>query len=56
MLILFNLGEQASSMDLPEGEWELYIHENKAGTEPIRTDIGRIEVAPCSAKVYVRLH
>ena len=56
MLILFNLGEQASSMDLPEGKWELYIHENKAGTEPIRTDIGRIEVAPCSAKVYVRLH
>ena len=54
MYIIFNLGDRISSVELPAGEWELFIDGNSAGVEPIRAETGLIEVAPCSAMVFIQ--
>ena len=54
MLVIFNLGDRSTSVDLPDGAWELFIDENTAGLDPIRTERGRIEVPHCSAKVLIQ--
>ena len=54
MIIVFNLGDHDASYDLPDGVWELFIDGNTAGTEPIRTEAGRVHIPPCTAMVFTR--
>ena len=54
ILAIFNLGEQSVPIGLPAGTWNLYIDAGSAGTDIIRSENGRITVAPCSAMVFVQ--
>jgi len=54
MVVIFNLGDRSTYVDLPSGSWELYIDGDTAGTKCIRTETGQVSVAPCSAMVFAQ--
>ncbi|MBQ7857491.1 MAG: type I pullulanase [Oscillospiraceae bacterium] len=53
MYVIFNSKEEAVSMDLPEGNWTIYINGEDAGTTPLGSASGSVTVDPISAMVLV---
>ena len=53
-VVIFNPKTSAITVDLPRGEWEIYISGQTAGTEVLGTAKGGVEVEPISAMVLVR--
>lgn len=53
MYVIFNPKEEAVSMDLPEGNWTIYINGEDAGTTPLGSASGSVTVDPISAMVLV---
>lgn len=51
LFLIFNTSSEAVSVDLPAGSWDLMIHDEIAGTNPLAQKSGRVEVAPISASV-----
>lgn len=51
LFVIFNSNENAAEIELPEGKWNVYIDDEKAGTEVLRTVSGKVKVAPISAMV-----
>ena len=55
MVLIFNANETATTVTLPEGSWNVYINDEKAGTEALSTvKDGKADVAPISAMVLVK--
>lgn len=53
LYIIFNANAQAQEITLPDGNWDVYITAEKAGTQPLDTVCGTISVEPISALVLV---
>ena len=54
LYVIFNPRSEAASMDLPEGQWTVYINGEDAGTTPLSTVEGTVSVDPISAMVLVK--
>ena len=54
MVVIFNAKSNAADIELPEGEWTIYINGEDAGTTPLGTATGSVSVEPVSAMVLVR--
>ena len=54
ILAIFNAGSQSAAFSLPQGQWEVNIHDTRAGTDCLFTAEGQVEVAPVSATVLTR--
>ncbi|MCD7859329.1 MAG: type I pullulanase [Firmicutes bacterium] len=54
MYVVFNANDEAISLSLPEGDWNVYIDGETAGTTALYTLSGEIEVAPISALVMIK--
>ena len=54
MYIVFNPNTTATTVTLPEGNWNVYINGEEAGTKILETVSGSIEVAPISTIVLVQ--
>ncbi len=54
VLILVNPVPRAKMFVLPEGEWQVYISDIKAGNEPLATYCEGVFVPPISAMVLIR--
>ena len=48
LLVIYNANRTNESFDLPEGEWEVFINGEKAGTDVLDTVNGKIDVAGIS--------
>ena len=51
LFVIFNSNETETEITLPEGKWNVYIDDEQAGTEVLRTVKGTVKVAPISALV-----
>lgn len=54
LFVIFNADTQPFFQALPEGDWEVPIEGNKAGTQPLRTANDNVIVAPHSATVLLQ--
>ena len=54
LYVIFNPRSEAASMELPEGQWTVYINGEDAGTTPLATAEGSVSVDPISAMVLVK--
>lgn len=54
IFLVFNASEEAVSVNLPDGSWNLMIHDDVAGTNVIAEKNGTIEAAPISATVLTK--
>ena len=54
ILLIFNAGNESLTLTLPDGRWDVNIHDNKAGTDPLFTAEGQITVSPISATVLTQ--
>ena len=54
LFVIFNANETGTTVTLPEGNWNVYINGEKAGTEILDTITGSAAVEPISAMVLVR--
>lgn len=54
MILVFNAEEEAITVSLPEGEWDVVVDETLAGNEAIETVSGEVSVSAISAKVFVK--
>ena len=55
LFVIFNANETSAAVTLPEGNWNVYINGEKAGTQALATIAdGKAEVAPVSAMVLVK--
>jgi len=55
MVLIFNPNTEETTVALPEGEWNVYVNENRAGTEVLETlTEGSATVAPISAMILVQ--
>jgi pullulanase len=54
LIVVFNPRPEASTVELPEGKWTVYINGNKAGIEPLETVSGTATAEPISAMVLVK--
>ena len=54
IMVIYNGNKEAASMDLPEGDWNVYINGQQAGTEIIETVNTNVNVAATSAMVLVK--
>lgn len=54
IFLVFNASEEAVSVNLPEGIWNLMIHDDVAGTNVLAEKKGTIEAAPISATVLTK--
>jgi pullulanase len=54
LYVIFNPRSEAVSMDLPDGQWTIYINAEDAGTTPLGTAEGTVTVDPISAMVLVK--
>ena len=54
LVVIFNPRAEATTVTLPEGVWTVYINGEDAGTEPLGTAEGTVEVAAISACVLVQ--
>ena len=52
--LIFNASEEAVPVALPEGEWNVCIHDDVAGIKSLATKSTSVEVAPISATVLVK--
>ena len=54
MYLLFNANTESKSIELPAGDWDVYVNGAKAGTEVLGTVNGTATVEPISALVLVQ--
>lgn len=54
LYVIFNPRSEVASMELPEGQWTVYINGEDAGTTPLATAEGSVSVDPISAMVLVK--
>lgn len=55
IFVAFNANKEAAEITLPEGNWNVYVNDTQAGTQPIETvENGTVTVAPISALVLVK--
>ena len=54
LLLIFNASEESVFVSLPEGEWNVCIHDDVAGTNTLTVKSASMEVAPISASVLVK--
>ena len=54
ILAVFNADGQPLTMTLPDGTWDVNIHDGAAGTIPLFTAQGQVNVLPCSATVLTQ--
>lgn len=52
--IIFNANEDAKTVTLPEGNWNVYVKGDKAGTKVLETVSGTIDVEAISALILVQ--
>ena len=53
IVAIFNANANASNVNLPEGNWDVYVNADKAGTEKIETVSGTVSVKGVSALILV---
>ena len=51
ILVIFNANQSSKTVELPEGEWTIYVDGEKAGTTALGTAEGTVDVAGISAMV-----
>ncbi len=49
LFIAFNAGAEEAELDLPQGEWDIFVDGQRAGTRSLGQARGRIALAPVSA-------
>ena len=54
ILAVFNADDQPLTMTLPDGTWDVNIHDGVAGTVPLFTAQGQVTALPCSATVLTQ--
>lgn len=54
ILAIFNADDQPLTMTLPDGTWDVNIHDGAAGTVPLFTAQGQVTALPCSATVLTQ--
>lgn len=54
ILAIFNADDQPLTMTLPDGTWDVNIHDGVAGTVPLFTAQGQVTALPCSATVLTQ--
>ena len=54
LVVIFNPNAEATTVTLPEGQWEVHINGEEAGITALATAEGTVEVAPISAMVLVQ--
>ena len=54
LLLIFNASEKTVPVVLPEGNWNVCIQDDVAGTDTLSVKSGSVEVAPISATVLVK--
>jgi pullulanase len=54
IIALFNPNANSTTVTLPEGNWNVYVDGEKAGTTPLRSVTGDVVVDAISAMVLVR--
>lgn len=54
MFVIFNPNDEETTVALPEGNWNVYINADKAGTEALASVSGSAVVEPISAMVLIR--
>ena len=54
LIVVFNPTPNASAVELPEGEWTIYINGDQAGIEALGTASGTATAEPISAMVLVK--
>ena len=54
ILAIFNTDDQPLTMTLPDGTWDVNIHDGVAGNVPLFTAQGQVNVLPCSASVLTQ--
>ena len=45
LLVIYNANRDDVSFDLPDGEWEIFVNADKAGTDVLDTASGKVKVA-----------
>jgi len=53
-ILVFNPGQESATVELPDGEWTIYIRGDQAGIEPLGTATGSATCEPISALVLVK--
>ena len=53
LIVVFNPKAESTAVNLPEGQWEIYVSGQQAGTEVLGTASGTVTVEPISALVLV---
>lgn len=55
ILVIFNANKSETTVNIPEGNWNVYVDGNKAGTKVLKSiDGGKATVEPISAMVLVK--
>ena len=54
ILAIFNADDRPLTMTLPDGTWDVNIHDGAAGTAPLFTAQGQVTALPCSATVLTQ--
>lgn len=54
LVVIFNPSTESTTVPLPEGNWDIYINDEKAGTEVLASANGEVTVNPISAMVLVK--
>ena len=52
--VIFNANSSARNVELPEGDWDVYVNGEQAGTEVIETVSGTVSVPGISAMILVQ--
>jgi len=54
MFVVFNAADTSQTIPLPQGKWQVYINDTRAGTDPIETVEDTMTVPPICAMVLVK--
>ena len=54
LYIIFNASRETQSIFLPNGQWQVLVHDQQAGITPLLTSSGSISVPPISATVLTK--
>lgn len=54
IFVAYNAAREEKVLSLPEGEWNVYVNSEKAGTQILSTVQGEIKVSPISAVVLLK--
>lgn len=53
IVVVFNPSKNTKTIELPDGEWNICVNAEKAGTEVLGKATGKVEVEPISAMVLI---